>query len=195
MAAEKKRRGLGNRAAAAVKPEDDAADVARRERDARVFELRTVQCLTYPQISRELGIPETTAREGFQRVYASLLPSNVEEVRSEEEAHLQRLKQENLLARQSIMGRMNERDREGKLVAGHAERAELAVALAKVVTNAIRISDSRRRLHGADKPVRHEHSGPDGGPVPVAAAKTSFAELLELAERNSSSESDKDEDL
>jgi hypothetical protein len=184
MSGEKKRRGLGNRRGINVKPEDDAAAAERRKRDLRIFELRTVQKLTFPAISEEMGLPETTAREGFRRVMDSMVPENIEQVRAEEEANLQRLSQENLLDRRAILERLNERKADGSYAAGPEERAELAVAHARVIQNAVKISDSRRRLHGADRPVKHEVTGPGGAPVAVATARMSLSELLALGEEN-----------
>jgi hypothetical protein len=175
----KARRGLGNRTARAVKPADDAAEVARKERREQVARLRIQHSLVWNDIGRELGISGAQAYRDFDLWKDEQPPSPLAaQVRTEEEPKLLRNAQRLEVAMGKVLKRF--------ATEGLDTESELACAqtLARLVEKSNKTSESRRRLHGADAPEQKEHAGPGGGPIPVAAAKVSKEEILAIIEAN-----------
>lgn len=155
----KLRRGLGNRTVANA--EDDAAKVARKLRRERVVELRTLHKLTFAAIGRELQISRRSAERDFDNWLAHNPSPAAEKVRAEEEPGILDMQQENRAARRMVLRHM------AKENLSQADLLECTNALAALERAATRISESRRKLHGADRPVpvKNEHTGANGGPI------------------------------
>jgi hypothetical protein len=184
------RRGMGNRPPQLRTVEDDAAAVARRDRQARTGDLRVLHRLSFEAIGKETGVSREQARLDYDAWFASNPSPRQAEVRAEEEPALLDLAQENRIARRMILQRMAERKRlpDGREVPamGQDELLECTAALASLERSATRISESRRRLHGADAPEEKNvtHQGPDGGPIPIARTNVVLSEMLALMDQN-----------
>ena len=178
----KLRRGLGNRTRAAIKPADDAAEQARKERREKTALLRIRHSLDYPEIGRELGISTSQAHRDFQLWKAEQPPSPIaKEVRAEEEPKLLRsLQRLEALVASALKRALDEKTEP-------AEASELRLEAGRLLKIATQVSESRRKLHGADAPVSQELDvelhGPGGGPVPLEVSKVSHDELLRRLSR------------
>jgi hypothetical protein len=177
----KLRRGLGNRIRPTAK--DDAAEVARKQRREEVARLRLTHSLPYGAIGKELGITPGMAHEDFQKWKAEQPPSPLAEgVRAEEEPKLQRN-----AGRIEITLQLLARHKASEKL-GLIELLTIADREAKLIEKATKVSESRRRLHGADAPEVKEHRGTGGGPIQVAASAMTPSELLALVAQNRQAE-------
>ncbi len=178
-------RGLGNRRHKS--PSDDVHAKERLERQEKVWEMRAVQALSLHEIERRTGIPRTTVKRDIEAMLRLNPPPNVEAVRAEENTRLEknreRLETLTRMLQQKFFGK-EARDADGNLVIDKQSMIDAATTIAKIDKGMTAISASRRRLHGADAPERREHAGPNGGPIPVATARASLSELLEISDAN-----------
>jgi predicted exporter len=148
----KLRRGLGNRSAAMVG--DNAAEVARKQRQARALELR-VQGASYRMIANELGINVQTAHSDVRLAIAEsgATPEQVEHAREVLNARLNQsfLRLNGAAAVMLRRATVERRDAKGKLVSeGDPESAR---ALAAIVNAQTRVIAQAARLNGVDVPV------------------------------------------
>lgn len=161
-------------------------DEARKLRRERAWQLR-VQGLPNTAIAKELGVGEHTIREDIKEVLRLLPPPNLQQVREEENARLEaertRLETLTRVVQQQVL----KADADGKLLTDLGSLLDGIRAIARNSEKLIAISARRSRLHGADAPEQKEHSGPGGGPIPVAAAKVSIAELEAIMDENEGS--------
>ena len=177
----KLRRGMGNRGTRKTAA-DDAAEVARRERRERGANLRVRNRMSFPDIGRELGVTSTQAHRDYQIWLSEQPPSPIApEVRAEEEPSLQR----NLQRIEALIGiAMKQAALLSETKPGGAELQEQSDLIGRLSRQAQRLSESRRKLHGADAPEQKQITGAGGGPVQVVASNVSWSELQALMAEN-----------
>lgn len=188
-AAKPKGRGRGNRPFETL--QDKALQVEKKQRRERVAQLVS-QGLTLRQIGTELGVDERTVRRDLAEYLAEAGPSKrVEEIREVSDARLERVYERLDVASRVIQQRIlavkkGEAGKPDEYTLDLASQLDGMRVLAR--TSAVLVSniESRRRLHGADAPEEKtvRHSGPEGGPIPVASTRVSLAELLALGDEN-----------
>jgi hypothetical protein len=169
-----------------TQPRDDALKAMRKDRREKVANLRIVDHLSWREIGREVGITHVAAMKDFRKWLATPVDAQrVEEVRAEEELNLQRNAQENELLKRRIRRMMHPFDEKNNPRVVSAQIVlECTLALQRCIRETTRISESRRRLHGADAPVvvtgkvEHEHQHR------VAVAAVSFEECLRVGREN-----------
>lgn len=105
------------------------------------------------KIAERFGITETTVRNGIRRAIAAQYRPEVEEMRIIEDERLNfMMRRLSALLRHpqykvSVTGKIIT-DAEGRPLVDTSEERQILLALLK-------ISESRRKLHGADQPVKH----------------------------------------
>lgn len=142
-----------------------ARDPRTATRDARACRLRA-QNYTYEQIAKELGfVDRGHARKSVQRGLKDITREPAEELRTVETERLDTL----AATTQQVIQESNDHD-----------------IILKAIDRHLKIQARRAALLGLDAPQRAEHSGPQGGPIPVDATELSPDQVrrraLQLAE-------------
>lgn len=165
------RRGLGNRT---PNTKDAQAAAERKARRDKVFRMRR-EGFDLGAIAREVGVSVKQVQRDFARCMAAP-PEGAEEARklalARREQEIVRL--ETLCARLRPMANPE---------AGPVDMAAVE-ALAKLSRTKAIHQKAVEEMTVPELPEQHELSGPGGGPIPVAAAKTTISGLLEILEEN-----------
>lgn len=134
-------------------------DPDKAAKELQACELRR-DGLTFWEIGQKLGCSEATASRLYKAVQDRTKAAAEEAAEDVVQTELRRL------------------DRAIAKVSPLLKDPETALRAAEVLE---KLSASRRRLLGLDKPARIEHSGPDGAPIPIDARSALVERLAGLA--------------
>lgn len=178
----KLRRGRGNRLNTAA---DDAAEIARMQRDAEVLRLRS-DGITFARIAEHLGISTTVAKVAYKRAVQDYGQESASEhkarANSRYDEQVGQLKAQRIAVQRLTTHKPSCRDGECGGCADERQAVAAHARLAAVQRTLALVTKQQAEMNGAVKQLV-EHTGAGGGPI-VLSGLDEVERLLAVGREN-----------